>query len=113
MVAGALHELSVTDSVAEAKVNANTIAASVMSELKGLPLEQVLQYTPETSAAATVVVELVNAAGEVVPLPAPNLDVGSLPRAVEVRVKASCKSVRGHVVSVQSVGHVIKRELQP
>lgn len=113
VVAGALHELSVADSVAEAKVHARTLAASVLSELKGLPIEQVLQYSPETSATATVAVELVNAAGEVVPLPAPSPDISSFPHNIEVRVKASCKSIRGHVVSVQAVGYLIKQELQP
>ena len=113
VVAGALHELSVADSVGEAKVHARTLAASVMSELKGLPAEQVLRYSPETIDGGTVLVELVNAAGEVVSLPAPDFDAGSLPRTVEVRVNARCKSVRGHVVPVQAIGYLTWQGEQP
>ena len=77
VVAGALHELSVADCVAEAKVHARTLAASIMSELKGLPAEQVLRYSPETITGGTVSVELVSATGEVISLPAPNFDAGA------------------------------------
>lgn len=113
VVAGALNELALADSVADAKVRARTIVVSAMSELKGLSVEKVLQYSPETTAAATVEVELVNAAGEIILLPAQNLDIGTFPRNIEVRINASCKSVRGHVVSVQAIGYLTRQESKP
>lgn len=106
VVAGALNELALADSVTDAKVYARTIAASVMAELQGLPAEEICQYSPEASSRATVVVELVDTAGKTVALPAQSLDVGTFPPNIEVHIKVSCKSVRGHVVTVQAIGYI-------
>jgi len=104
VVAGALDSLASADSTTGARVHARELAVSVLAELKGLPMERVLQYARPAEALGQVEIELVNSAGGVVALPARGADVNTFPPRVEARVKAGFRDKQGHVIEAQSVG---------
>jgi hypothetical protein len=104
VVAGALDGLAAADSTTEARVHARELAVSVLAELKGLPIDAVLQYSQREDAPGRVVVELVNGAGQAVALPIQPADLNAFPPQVETRVRAVVKDRRGHAIEVQTVG---------
>ena len=108
VVAGALDGLAAADSAIGARVHAAELAVSVLAELKGLPIERVLQYSQPTGVPGQVHIELVNSAGQPVALPVTGADVNAFPLQTEARVKAGFKDMRGHVIEVQTVGFLTR-----
>ena len=100
--------LATADSTTGARVQAGQLAVSVLSELRGLPFDAVLKYTPSADAQGQVRVELLNTAGELVSLPVQGADVNAFADQAEIHVHAACKDKRGHIVEVQSVGFTRK-----
>ena len=108
VVAGALDSLAKADSATEARVQAGALAASILAELRGLPIESVLHYSPPADTPGLVHVELVNSAGQPLALPVKAEDVDSFPPQIEAHIKAGFKDMRGHIIEVQTVGFLTR-----
>lgn len=108
VVAGALDGLAAADSATGAKVHARELAVSVLAELKGLHVDAVFHYSPPPDASGQVRVELVNSAGQILALPAQQVDADAFPLRIEARVKAGVKDKRGHVIEVQAIGFITR-----
>ena len=113
VVTGAMQGLALTHDATGAKVRAQALASSVLTELKGLPFEDVFQYDPDDETLGDVRVEVLDARGQTVTLPTPGLHATMFPALIEARITARCKTTRGHVITVRTVGFLAERGVQP
>ncbi|MBP8129634.1 MAG: type II secretion system protein [Candidatus Hydrogenedentes bacterium] len=106
MIFGSLISMSVLGRVAESRTQAATVLASVMEEIRGIPFDDVLQYTPPDfegpGVGHSITVECAAAGGSegegpaMVALPLAADFGGKLTNPLEVRVTITWRETSGH-----------------
>ena len=104
---GSLMSLSVIGQLSESRTQAAAHVASVLEEVRRLPLEGIVAYTPPEfygpGVERAVNVGFYNANGELVALPVGEDVPAGLPNPLQVRAEFIWSDDRGRLYSVQAV----------